>query len=69
MDVDELKRIRFKGFMDDAETARLYELARDAARRGPCLEIGSYCGRSAAYLGSGCREAGGLLFSIDHHEG
>lgn len=69
MDVDELKRIRFKGFMADEETARLYELARDAARRGPCLEIGSYCGRSAVYLGLGCREAGGVLFSIDHHEG
>lgn len=69
MNVDELKRIRFKGFMADEETARLYELARDAARLGPCLEIGSYCGCSAAYLGFGCREAGGVLFSIDHHEG
>jgi predicted O-methyltransferase YrrM len=69
MDVDDLKGVRFKGFMADEETARLYELAREAARRGPCLEIGSYCGRSAAYLGFGCREAGGILFSIDHHEG
>jgi MMP 1-O-methyltransferase len=69
MTVDELERIRFKGFMDDEEAARLYELAREAARIGPCLEIGSYCGRSAAYLGLGCREANGVLFSIDHHEG
>ena len=69
MTVDELKGKVFKGFMDDDEATRLYEIAREAARRGPCLEIGSYCGRSAAYLGTACREAGGVLFSIDHHRG
>lgn len=69
MDVNELKTRTFKGFMADDEAARLYELAREAARQGPCLEIGSYCGRSAAYLGLGCKEAGGILFSIDHHQG
>jgi len=69
MDFDQFKGMRFKGFMVDEESTRLYELAREAARLGPCLEIGSYCGRSAAYLGWGCREAGGVLFSIDHHQG
>ncbi len=69
MDVADLKAVRFKGFMADEEALRLYELAREAAHLGPCLEIGSYCGRSAAYLGFGCREAGGILFSIDHHRG
>jgi len=69
MGIDELKWMHFKGFMAEEENMRLYELACDAARRGPCLEIGSYCGCSAAYLGLGCREAGGVLFSIDHHEG
>lgn len=69
MDLQQLKGMHFKGFMADEETVRLYELAREASRFGPCLEIGSYCGRSAAYLGWGCREAGGILFSIDHHEG
>ncbi len=64
-----LKTYPFKGFMDEDEARRLYELAREAGRLGPCLEIGSYCGRSAAYLGMGCRESGGVLFSIDHHEG
>jgi predicted O-methyltransferase YrrM len=59
----------FKGFMADDEAVRLHELAREAAPHGPCLEIGSYCGRSSAYLGLGCREAGGILFSIDHHRG
>jgi predicted O-methyltransferase YrrM len=69
MDINELKGRTFKGFMADDEATRLYELAREAASRGPCLEIGSYCGRSAAYLGLGCQEAGGILFSIDHHQG
>lgn len=55
--------------MDEEEARRLYELAREAARLGPCLEIGSYCGRSATYLGMGCRESGGILYSIDHHRG
>ena len=64
-----LKTYPFKGFMDEDEAWRLYELAREAGRLGPCLEIGSYCGRSAAYLGLGCRESGAILYSIDHHEG
>ena len=36
---------------------------------GPCLEIGSYCGKSAVYIGTACRRNGGTLFSIDHHTG
>jgi len=58
-----------KGFLDPQEGRRLYALALDAARLGPCLEIGSYCGKSALYLGSACRAAGSTLFSIDHHRG
>ncbi len=69
INLSELQGRTFKGFLDDEEATRLYELARIAAHKGPCLEIGSYCGRSAAYLGLGCREAGGILFSIDHHQG
>jgi predicted O-methyltransferase YrrM len=69
MNLMNLKTYPFKGFMDEEEALRLYELAREASRIGPCLEIGSYCGRSAAYLGLGCRENGGVLYSIDHHRG
>jgi predicted O-methyltransferase YrrM len=69
MTIQDLRIYPFKGFMDEAEALRLYELAREASRLGPCLEIGSYCGRSAAYLGLGCRENGGVLYSIDHHRG
>lgn len=66
---DHLKNYAFKGFMDEREALRLYELASEAGKIGPCLEIGSYCGRSAAYLGMGCMQSGTVLYSIDHHRG
>ena len=58
-----------KGFMDAEEGGALYSAALSASLRGPCLEIGSYCGKSAVYMGSACRENGAVLFSIDHHRG
>ena len=36
---------------------------------GPLLEIGSYCGKSAVYLGSAGARGGTVLFTIDHHHG
>src|SRR5262249_17433851 len=36
---------------------------------GPLLEIGSYCGQSAIYLGAAARACGTILFSVDHHRG
>ncbi len=67
-DVFELAE-RVKGFLDPDEGQRLYQMATLAAAMGPCLEIGSYCGKSALYLGRACKEAGQVLFSIDHHRG
>ncbi len=58
-----------KGFLDEEEGRRLYEIALEAGRLGPCLEIGSYCGKSTIYLGAACRENRAALFSIDHHRG
>lgn len=69
MGIEQLSEISLKGFMAPEEGRRLYDLARDASPKGACLEIGSYCGKSAAYLGMGCRETGGVLYSLDHHEG
>ena len=60
---------RTKGFLDHTEGLRLYDIAREVSGRGPCLEIGSYCGKSSLYLGAGCRASNGILFSIDHHRG
>ena len=60
---------RTKGFLEDAEGEHLYRLARAAAVLGPCLEIGSYCGKSTVWIGTACREAGQVLFAVDHHRG
>lgn len=58
-----------KGFLHPEEGARLHDLALDAAGRGPCLEVGSYCGKSTVYLGSACRARTQLLYAVDHHRG
>jgi MMP 1-O-methyltransferase len=39
------------------------------APHGPFLEVGSYCGKSAVYLGAAARHRGTVLFSVDHHRG
>jgi predicted O-methyltransferase YrrM len=58
-----------RGFMPDDEGLLLHRGGLAAAPHGPMLEVGGYCGKSALYLGSAAREAGGVLFSIDHHRG
>jgi hypothetical protein len=63
------KAARIKGFLDDDEAERLFSLAHAASKIGPCLEIGSYCGKSAIYLGTACKENKSVLFSLDHHTG
>lgn len=57
------------GFMPDDEGLALREAGIEAAALGPLLEIGSYCGKSAVYLGAAARAGGRVLFSIDHHRG
>lgn len=58
-----------KGFLDPTEGEALYNLALDVAGTGPCLEIGSYCGKSTVYLGAACQLTGNTLFALDHHRG
>ncbi|MDQ6686419.1 MAG: class I SAM-dependent methyltransferase [Actinomycetota bacterium] len=58
-----------KGFMPEEEGTYLFHLARERLAHGPALEIGSYCGKSAVYLGAAAREAGGTVFTLDHHRG
>ena len=69
MDIDDKLINNVKGFLDEKEGRYLYEIAKEAAKIGPCLEIGSYCGKSTIYIGTACREESGILFSIDHHRG
>jgi MMP 1-O-methyltransferase len=55
--------------MPEVEGEALYEAGLSGAERGPLLEIGSYCGKSAVYLGAAARDKGTVLYSIDHHRG
>lgn len=54
--------------MPPDEGLALHEAGRLAAG-GPLLEVGSYCGKSAIYLGAAARELGTVLFAVDHHRG
>jgi len=58
-----------KGFLAKEEGDELARLAREAGTLGPALEIGTYCGKSALYLGPAAREAGTVLYTLDHHRG
>ena len=57
------------GFMPAAEGLALFGAAARYARRGPVLEVGSYCGKSTIYLAAAAREAGQLVVTVDHHRG
>ncbi|SDD03788.1 class I SAM-dependent methyltransferase [Nocardioides lianchengensis] len=58
-----------KGFMPEDEGLLLHRAARERLPHGPALEVGTYCGKSAVYLGAAAREVGGTVFTVDHHRG
>ena len=59
-----------RGFMPPDEGLALHEAALAVPLGGsPMLEIGSYCGKSAVYLGAAARERSTVLFALDHHRG
>jgi len=58
-----------KGFMPDDEGLLLHRYARERLPHGPVLEVGTYCGKSAIYLGAAAREVGGTVVTVDHHRG
>lgn len=57
--------------MPDDEGMALHQAALHAARSasGAILEVGTYCGKSTVYLGAAAREAGSVVFTVDHHRG
>ena len=57
------------GFMPDDEGLVLHDAGRAAASTGPLLEIGTYCGKSAVYLGAAARAGDTVLYTVDHHRG
>jgi predicted O-methyltransferase YrrM len=60
---------RAKGFLPLDEAQALYETAWAAAPYGLLLEVGTYCGKSATYLGAAAKQHGGLVVTVDHHRG
>jgi predicted O-methyltransferase YrrM len=60
---------QIKGFLAHDEGEALYHHALASCALGPCLEVGSYCGKSSVYLGQACKQANSTLFAIDHHRG
>ena len=58
-----------KGFLASDEAEALYNIALQQSLLGPCLEIGSYCGKSTIYLASACKKNNSLLYAVDHHRG
>ena len=58
------------GFMPPEEGLALHEAGMTVPEGGsPMLEIGSYCGKSALYLGAAARSRRTVLFALDHHRG
>jgi predicted O-methyltransferase YrrM len=60
---------RVKGFLAQDEGEALYRYAAETAALGPCLEVGSYCGKSTVYLGAAAKSRGGIVYALDHHRG
>ena len=61
-----------KGFMPTDEGEALYAAALEAGSSvpgSPLLEVGTYCGKSAIWLGAAARRLGTVLFTVDHHRG
>src|SRR3954451_19835484 len=58
-----------KGFMPEDEGKLLHRWALERLPYGPLLEVGTYCGKSAIYLGAAARDLGGTVFTVDHPRG
>lgn len=60
------------GFMPADEGLALYEAGVRASTLvpgRPLVEIGTWCGKSAIYLGAAARAGGTVLLTVDHHRG
>ncbi|MGH1494013.1 MAG: class I SAM-dependent methyltransferase [Acidimicrobiales bacterium] len=69
---DEQRRyaVEARGFMPENEGDALVAAAASIdPSLGPMLEVGSYCGKSACYLGPIARHHATVLYCVDHHRG
>jgi predicted O-methyltransferase YrrM len=58
-----------KGFLPVEEAEALYDAAWAMAPYGPILEVGTYCGKSATWLGGAAKQRSGTVVTVDHHRG
>ena len=58
-----------KGFMPPDEAEALWDAAWAMAPHGVLLEVGTYCGKSATWLGAAAQLRGGRVVTVDHHRG
>ena len=58
-----------KGFLAHEDGLFLYELTKKYCLKNFAVEVGSYCGKSACYIGQACKENKTYLMTIDHHRG
>ena len=61
-----------KGFMPEDEGRFLHARAVEAGSAHPggvLLEVGTYCGKSAVWLGAAARLTGATVVTVDHHRG
>jgi predicted O-methyltransferase YrrM len=58
-----------KGFLPCDEAEALWDAAWAAAPYGVILEIGTYCGKSATWLGAAASRRDGRVVTVDHHHG
>jgi len=58
-----------KGFLPPDEADALYDAAWAMAPVGVILEVGTYCGKSATFLGAAAKARGGHVVTVDHHRG
>jgi predicted O-methyltransferase YrrM len=58
-----------KGFLPPKEAQALWDAAWAMAPQGVIVEIGTYCGKSATWLGAAAKARGGRVVTVDHHHG
>jgi predicted O-methyltransferase YrrM len=58
-----------EGWLSDAQGCALFRAAAATTGKGLIVEIGSWKGRSTAWLASGARQAGARVYAIDPHTG
>lgn len=68
---DDVRRLAatIDGWLSDAQGCALFRAAAATTKRGHIVEIGSWKGRSTAWLAAGARLAGAKVYAIDPHTG